>query len=152
MRDLTGTVARIISAAGLAGVSALHVVWASGSPWPARDRKSLAEAVVGSHGPMPGVAPTLMVAGGTAGAALLASGVMGDGHMQRLVLRGMGTVMLMRALLGGGPALAAMGLPPAGRTFQRLDNRFYRPLTALLGVALWLSARAPKRSDAFDGS
>ncbi len=53
--------------------------------------------------------------------------------------------MLMRALLGGGPALAAMGLPPAGGTFRRLDSRFYRPLTALLGFALWLSSRAPKR-------
>lgn len=53
--------------------------------------------------------------------------------------------MLMRALFGGNAAIAAMGLPPAGRTFRQLDSHLYRPLTALLGVSLWLSLRAPKR-------
>ncbi|WP_314138927.1 DUF3995 domain-containing protein [uncultured Plantibacter sp.] len=145
MREVAGTVARILSTTGLAGVSVLHAVWATGSPWPAKDEKTLAEAVIGSHGPMPGVAPTLVVAGGTAGAALLASGALGEGRVQRLGLRAIGTVMLMRALFGGNAAIAAMGLPPAGRTFRQLDSHFYRPLTALLGVSLWLSLRAPKR-------
>lgn len=143
MRNATGTAARILSITGLAGVSLLHVVWAAGSPWPAKDKKQLAEAVIGSHGPMPGAAPTLVIAGGTAVAALLASGAAGDGRVRWLVLRAMGTVMLLRALFGGDSALAAMGLPPAGRTFRRLDNQFYRPFAALLGVSLWLSSRAP---------
>lgn len=74
--------------------------------------------------------------------ALLASGALGAGRVQRLGLRALAAVMLARALVGGNPALAAMGLPPAGPLFQRLDRHFYRPVTALLGVSLWLSARA----------
>lgn len=140
MRRAAAVAARAVSAVGLAGVSALHLVWASGSPWPARDDKRLAEAVIGSHGAMPGVAPTLVVSLGTAGAALVASGAVGRGSAQRLALRSAGAVLLARAVLGGGVALSAMGLPPAGATFRRLDRRIYRPLTAVLGVALWLAS------------
>ncbi|AZS39628.1 hypothetical protein CVS54_00941 [Microbacterium oxydans] len=53
----------------------------------------------------------------------------------------MGTVMLARAILGGDAALSVLGRPPAGGRFRRLDNRFYRPLTAVLGVLFWLAAR-----------
>lgn len=141
--------ARTVSTTGLAGASVLHAVWATGSPWPARDKKHLAEAVIGSPGTAPGTVPTLVVAGGTAGAAFLASGVVGDGSVQRLGLRAVGTVMLMRALLGGDATLAAMGLPPAGRKFRLLDNRFYRPLTGLLGISLWLASLARQRQGAF---
>ncbi|WP_307482270.1 DUF3995 domain-containing protein [Microbacterium trichothecenolyticum] len=131
-----------MSTTALAGVSVLHVMWASGSPWPAKSKKQLGEAVIGSDGPMPGVTPTLVVAGGTAAAALLASGALGEGPARRLALRGMGAVMAMRAVIGGGLALAAMGLPAPGRTFRDLDNRLYRPFAALLGVSLWLAAHA----------
>lgn len=140
MQYAVGIAARAISTLGLGCVAVLHVVWATGSPWPARDGKRLAEAVIGSHSDQPGAVPTLVVAGGTAGAALLASGALGDGRLQRLGLRAMGTVLLARGVLGGEAALAAMGMPRPGRTFQRLDRRVYRPLTIVLGAALWVSS------------
>jgi len=144
VNQVVRTVARVVSTAALMALSVLHAVWASGSPWPAKNKKQLGEAVVGSDGPMPGVTPTLVVAGGTAAAALLASGALGKGPAQRLALRGMGTVMVLRAVSGGGPALAAMGLPAAGRTFRQLDARVYRPLAALLGASLWLAQRVER--------
>ncbi|MGL3807274.1 DUF3995 domain-containing protein [Paeniglutamicibacter sp. R2-26] len=159
----TGTriLGRTLGTTGLAALSALHVVWAAGSPWPARSTAELAEAVSGQALPgrslpghsasgrgaeMPLAAATALVAAGTAGAGLLASGALGDGGIQRIALRTVATAMLLRSALGGGAALAALGLPPAGETFRRLDNRWYRPFAAALGVSLLLASGAPRRA------
>jgi len=37
----------LTAATGLAAVGALHVVWATGSPWPLPDKRQLTEAVSG---------------------------------------------------------------------------------------------------------
>lgn len=139
-------VARVVGAAGLAGVAVLHAVWAAGSPWPARSSRELAEAVVGQAETTPGAAPTAVVAAGAAGASLLAAGALGDGKLQRAGLRIVGTGLLLRAILGGEAALAALGLPPAGERFRRLDRRCYRPFTAVTGLALWIAAKPPSES------
>ena len=102
---------------GLLGLSVLHGIWVSGSPWPAKDSKQLAEAVVGQTVEMPAAAPTAVVAIGAAGAGVLASGALGNGRIQRAGLRAMGLGMLLRAVFGGGVALALLSLPPAGGTF-----------------------------------
>ena len=133
-------VARIISVSGLVGLSAVHTVWALGSPWPAKDPAQLAEAVVGQTVELPAAAPTAVVAIGAAGAGLLASGLLGRGRSQRVVLRALGLGMVARAAAGGGVALTVLGLPPAGETFSRLDRRYYRPCAAVLGLSLWLAA------------
>ncbi|MFF7294162.1 DUF3995 domain-containing protein [Microbacterium sp. NPDC008134] len=134
-------IARTTSVIGLSSLAALHAIWASGSPWPAQSPKRLAEAVVGQKVTMPSAAPTAVVAAGTAGAALAASGALGNGRLIRIGLRSLSMVMLLRAALGGDAALAALGMPPAGKRFQRLDRRWYRPFAAILGAALWLSSR-----------
>ena len=132
--------ARILGAIGLGAVAGLHAVWAAGSPWPAKDAKQLYTAVVGQSDLQPSAAATGVIAAGATGAALLSAGALGDGRLQRLGLRLMGTVMLLRAASGGSAALAVLGLPPAGDTFQRLDRRYYRPFAAILGLALWVAA------------
>lgn len=145
MRQGTIVTARIVSVTGLAAISALHAVWASGSPWPAKNTAALAEAVVGQAIEMPSAAPTAVVAVGTAGTALLAAGALGHRPVRRLALGGMGTVMLLRAVLGGDAALAALRLPRSGGTFRRLDRRYYRPFAAVLGVALWVASAGSAR-------
>lgn len=139
MRRAFTTSARVIGFTGLAAVSALHVAWAAGSPWPAKNKKKLAEATVGSTIEMPEAGPTLIVAAGTGTAALLATGVLGNGHMQRTGLRLMGSALVLRSVLGGEAALAVLGLPESGKKFRELDEKYYRPLTAVLGAALWVA-------------
>lgn len=130
----------MIAVSGLAALSGLHAVWATGSSWPAKNAEQLAEAVVGQAIEMPATAPTAVVSAGAAVASLLASGALGDGSVQRLGVRVIGTAMLLRAALGGNVALAALKLPPSGEKFRTLDRRFYRPFAALIGVSLWLAA------------
>lgn len=145
MHQGTIVTARVVSATGLAAISALHAVWASGSPWPAKSSAALAEAVVGQAIEMPSAAPTAVVAAGSAGTALLSAGALGHGPLRRLALRGMGAVMLLRAVLGGDAALAALRLPPSGDKLRRLDRRYYRPFAAALGVALWVASARSTR-------
>ncbi|MCW1248621.1 hypothetical protein ODZ83_00115 [Acaricomes phytoseiuli] len=67
--------------------------------------------------------------------------------MQRFGLPALGTALLARAALGGEAALALLQQPPPAETFRDLDQRYYRPLAALLGVSLWLFARPGKGKD-----
>lgn len=138
--------ARVVSVTGLVALSALHVVWAAGSPWPAKNTARLAEAVVGQTVEMPAAGPTAAIAVGAAGVGLMATGALGDGRVPRLAMRALGTAMLLRAVAGGDVALAALKLPPSGETFRRLDCRYYRPFAAILGVSLWLAAADARAS------
>ena len=149
----TGTriLGRTLGTTALAALAALHLVWAAGSSWPARNTAELAaavsgQAVSGQGTDMPSAAATAAVAAGAAAAGLLASGALGDGGIQRIALRTAATAMLLRAVLGGGVALAALGLPPAGDTFRRLDNRWYRLFAGVLGVSLFLASGSPGRT------
>ena len=147
MHKGTRIAGRILSVTGLSALSALHAAWAAGSPWPAKNTEQLANAVVGQTVAMPAAAPTAIVAAGAAGASVLASGVLGVGHVQSLTLRALGTGLMLRAILGGDAALAALKLPPSSDKFRRLDNRYYRPFAAVLGVSLWLAAGDAKVSE-----
>ena len=132
-------VVRVAGVAGLAGVSVLHAVWATGSPWPARSAHDLAEAVVGQADAVPGAFPTDLVAAGTAGAGLLAAGAFGGGSLQRGGVRLVAALFGLRAALGGEVALTVLKLPPAGPRFRTLDRRYYRPAAAALGAVLCFS-------------
>ncbi|WP_125099101.1 DUF3995 domain-containing protein [Leucobacter chromiireducens] len=132
---------RVVSGVGLGVVAALHAAWASGSSWPARNRKELTELVVGNRRAMPSPRATATVAGVAGVAAVATAGAFGEG---KAVVRGrrlVGLALLGRAALGGDVALALLDLPPAGKKFQRLDARWYRPLCAVLGLAVLCGAR-----------
>lgn len=110
-------------------------MWATGSPWPARSRDALADAVTGSRTGLPPAPVTVAV-----GAGLLAAGVgTATGAVPRVqnVVRGVvGAGLLARAALGGARTTRLLGMPAPSETFLRLDARAYRPLVAVLGIAM----------------
>lgn len=137
--------ARVVSGVGLGAVSALHGMWAAGSHWPARDRSALAEAVVGNADALPSGRATATVAGVAAAGAILTAGALGNGKGVVRLRRLAGLALLTRAAVGGDVALAVLGLPPAKAPFTSLDNRFYRPLCAVLGLAAMVGSRRRQR-------
>src|SRR4051794_21030031 len=63
------------SAAALAAIAGLHLVWATGSPWPAADRDELADRMAGrAAGAVPSAAACVAVAGLLSTAAALVAG------------------------------------------------------------------------------
>lgn len=141
--------ARLIAWTGLTVVGALHLVWASGSTWPAKNRKRLAESVVGTAAAMPEPTATAVVGGAAIVGGAIAGGALGEGGAAVALRRTGGAVLLARAAFGGDAALSVLGLPASGKRFQELDRRFYRPLCGVLGAAMIIGARR-SRSDSGD--
>lgn len=135
-------VSRVIAACGLVGVGLLHAMWASGSSWPARSRRELADAVVGSEA-APAPVPTAAVAVAATAGGIVAAGALGDRPIAVAGRRAAGTALIARAVLGGPFACRVLGLPEPSDRFRELDARVYRPLCAVLGVAVLLGARRP---------
>lgn len=134
-------VARFIASAGLLAVAGVHTLWASGNPWPESSRRRLSAAVLGDASIKPSSSATAVVATGAAVGGVLVSGAFGDGIAVVATRRVIGLALLARGVLGGNSALIAMGLPEGGKRFQELDERIYRPLCIVLGVATLIGAR-----------
>ncbi|HIY64878.1 MAG TPA: DUF3995 domain-containing protein [Candidatus Agrococcus pullicola] len=133
---------RLIGWAGLTAAGALHAVWASGSSWPARNKKELSRAVVGNSKALPDANATLVVAGAAFAGGAIAAGGLGEGRIAIGLRRIMGIALLARAAAGGDAALTLLGLPEkAGKRFRELDRRYYRPLFGALGLSVLLSAK-----------
>lgn len=135
---------RAVAAVGLVGVGALHAAWASGSSWPARSRRELADAVVGSDA-APAPLPTAAVAVAATAGGLVAGGALGDRPIAVAGRRAAGLALIARAVVGGPVACRLLGLPEPSDRFRELDARYYRPLCVVLGVAALLGARRPRR-------
>jgi hypothetical protein len=103
-----------------AGLGAAHALWATGSPWPFKDRQQLANAVVGGRA-FPGPAWCLAVSGTLLGGAIFAP------RLLAVAFAGRGVVGLVRP-----------DLLPAGdqQPFGRLNTRLYSPGCLLLAAAL----------------
>lgn len=138
--------ARIIGGVGLAVVGGLHALWAAGSHWPARSHEGLAEAIIGTDEAVPGAVPTAIVAGGALATGAVVAGGLGDSRLAVRWRRFAGAGLLVRAAVGGDVALAVLGWPAAGEKFLKLDNRVYRPLCAVLGIAVLVGARSKRVS------
>lgn len=137
----TRSLARLVAWSGLTAAGALHLIWASGSSWPAKNRKQLGEAVVGSAKAMPAALPTGIVGAAALAGGAIAAGALGEGARATGFRRLMGIGLIARAALGGEAALTALGLPPAGERFRELDSRYYRPLFGAIGAAVLIGAR-----------
>ncbi|MFF3026391.1 DUF3995 domain-containing protein [Microbacterium sp. NPDC057944] len=137
--------ARLVSWTGLTAVGGLHLIWASGSSWPAKNRRRLASATVGNAAAMPDAAATAVVAGAALAGGAVSAGALGEGRMAVVVRRLIATALLARAIVGGEVALKALGLPPADKRFRELDKRYYRPLCAVLGIATLIGSRRSRR-------
>ncbi len=130
--------------AGLAGASALHALWATGSSWPTTGSDELADLVVGRR-PMPGRAACAAVAAAlavAAGATATATG----GRPGRLTdhSRTMATVVSASLLVRGVGGMAAdlTGMGDATPTFRRWNRRLYSPLCVSLAILVAVGRRS----------
>jgi hypothetical protein len=118
----------------LGALSVLHVLWACGSPWPASDRKTLAQAV-GGFSEFPGPAACLLVAALLGVSAAAVAGT--SNRSARFSQFASSTTAVVLTLRG---AVGLAGFMPNGKRslrFATLDRRVYSPLClALAAMAL----------------
>jgi hypothetical protein len=131
----------LLAGGGLLAAAALHVAWGRGSAFPAPDRATLAEAVIGApppaaHDQGPGV-PGAVACYSVAGALTVAAvGINAKGPIRRLIALGVVTALGARGAVG----LAGLMPQEAGSpTFRRWNRLLYSPLCLLL-AALTLPA------------
>lgn len=137
--------ARGIGSTGLLAVGALHGVWASGSSWPAKNSKQLAQAVVGDSKGMPEPNVSAGIAAAAVSSGLIAGGAFGEGRLVVALRRLMGLGLIASAVVSDETVLEAIGYSPKGKRSKELNQRYYRPVLAVLGVAVLLGARQGKR-------
>jgi hypothetical protein len=116
----------------LGALSALHVLWATGSAWPAADRASLA-AALGGFRDVPGPGACLMVAAALGGAATAVSGL-----PEPFETTGRAASAIAAAVLAARAVAGLTGRMPHARrsaTFAALDRRVYSPLSLALALA-----------------
>ena len=130
--------------AALAGASALHARWATGSGWPTSSPDELADLVVGRR-PMPGpaacatVAAALAVAAGATACA--ARGRPGRlTHHSRTMASVVSALLLVRGV--GGLAADLAGKVDATPVFRRWNRRLYNPLCVTLAILVTVSRRS----------
>jgi hypothetical protein len=123
------------ASAGLAAIGALHVVWATGSSWPMRDRRLLTDAVVGSEGDQPPPAAACLAVAGLLGtaAALVDGRPRAVPVISRIGAAGVVGVLATRGALGLAGRTDVVSPGSVSEHFRRLDRRFYSPLC--LGLA-----------------
>jgi hypothetical protein len=132
------------AAAGLLAIAGLHVVWATGSAWPMRDRRLLTDAVVGSDADEPpSAAACLAVAAllGTA-AALVEGRPRALPRLRRLGAGAVVAVLGTRGALGLGGRTDVLSRGSVSERFRRMDRRVYSPLCLSLAA---LAAPATRR-------
>ncbi len=123
------------SATGLLAIGALHVVWATGSPWPMRDRRLLTDAVVGSEGDRPPPPSACLTVAGLLGtaAALVAGRPRSAPGLSRVGAGAVVAVLTARGALGLAGRTDVVSPGSSSERFRRLDRRYYSPLC--LGLA-----------------
>ena len=142
MPTQSGTLAARIPAATaaalIAGASGLHALWGTGSAWPARDRRELAELVAGTED-APGSGACFAVAALLAGAAAVVVRAP-DGPAERVGKACVAGVFALRGAAGlTGSTGRLVPWTPSARFVER-DRRYYGPLcvsiAALVAVDL----------------
>lgn len=128
----------VVLALALFGLSALHLLWATRSPWPRQSQAELARAVAGFPGidTMPPPAACIVVAFGL---AIMAADALALGRLISTILP------VLTTLIGVGSTAIFLGRGVAGyvpawrrltpeEPFATLDPRYYSPLCLLLGA------------------
>jgi hypothetical protein len=128
----------------LAGASALHALWASGSSWPTSSSDDLADLVVGRR-PMPGPAACATVAAALAVAAG-ATACTTVGRTGRLTDRSQTVATVVSASLllrgAGGIATDLTGVVDATPAFRRWNRCLYNPLCVTLALLVAIAGRS----------
>jgi Protein of unknown function (DUF3995) len=141
MRGRSGRpAAAVIGAGALGALGLLHLSWAAGSAWPARDRGALADVMAGRREP-PSASACVLVGTGLTGAAALVAGAGGRSRPARLARIALATGFLARGVAGvtGNTRLMVPWTP--NERFVRLDRRYYGPLCLGIATCAALSAR-----------
>jgi len=122
----------VTGAALIAGASAMHAVWGTGSAWPARDRRELADLVVGTQ-EFPDTSACFTVATLLAGAAaVVARGAGGPrGRASRACIAGVFAIRGVAGLTGSTRWLVPW--TPSDR-FADWDRRYYGPLCVAIAA------------------
>lgn len=133
--------ARVAVPTVLAGIGVLHGVWATGNPWPATDRESLAEAAIGGGGGMPPDAASAVVGVGLVGAAVavLALGP-GSARPHRIAVTTLAGVLAAR----GATFEVHDAVKGYRDRFSRLDAVAYSPLCLALAAGIAVRLRATR--------
>ncbi|WP_354637679.1 DUF3995 domain-containing protein [Kitasatospora camelliae] len=143
-------VAAAVAGAALAGIGALHAVWAF-SPWPLGSREEFAAVVVGVEESQLPSAPLTLAVTGLLGAAawLVVTGARPERPLgsSRLVRSGMWTVAGVMAVRGlGGLAASGLALGEVPSEFRHWDLALYSPLCVALGGLTGYVAARTRRS------
>lgn len=145
--SVPGPIARASGAAAAAALWAIafvHALWATGSNWPADDRDSLADLVVGIR-PFPSNSATWIVAIAlVAAGGIIAwrAGVSTFGGSDRPIARYAAWAIVAVFLLRGAAGFVVSGFEfrEAAEPFLYWDLRLYSPLCLALGLASALVA------------
>jgi Protein of unknown function (DUF3995) len=123
------------AAGALAALATLHAAWATGSAWPARDRRRLAQLVAGAE-EMPSRASCTVVACALATSSALVARLGDDGSIARAACGVVCGAFLVRGGAGlTGSTQHLVSWTPAPE-FVRRDRRCYGPLCLGIGVAV----------------
>jgi hypothetical protein len=126
----------------LLGLAGLHLAWATGSPWPAGDRDTLADLMAGrAGGSVPPPAACVAVASLlTTAAGFVAGRPRRLPALRRVGAAGVATVLGVRGACGlaGRTDLVSPGSTSPG--FRRIDRRVYSPLCLALAAVAARSA------------
>jgi Protein of unknown function (DUF3995) len=132
-------VASIATATVLAGIGGLHVAWGFGSPFPFRDRATLADTVVGSD-VVPGRRESLAVAALLGLAAGLVADVLPVPTMlRRTGVVGVASVLATRAAFGFAGHTERLVPGSNSPRFVTVDRRVFSPLCAVLATGAAVS-------------
>lgn len=136
-----------IAVVGLAGATAIHALWANGSPWPAASFDELADTVVGRR-PFPGRGATWTVTALLAAATMTVSARSGlvpsPGGPDTLLVRASSRAVAVTLLARGavGAAVSAFGVDDSTAAFRRWNLAVYSPLSLALGAATAIASRS----------
>ena len=128
-----------MGAVSLGALSALHVLWATGSAWPAADRQTLASAI-GGFSRVPGPGPCLAVAAALGVAAAAVAGL-----PEPYTRAGRAASAVTATVLAARGFAGMAGLMPHARrsaSFAVLDRRVYSPVALTLACAAAVSTVA----------
>ena len=137
---ITQRAAGATAVVGLVGATAIHALWANGSPWPAANFDELADTVVGRR-PFPGRSATWTVTALLAAATMTVSARSGlvsssrgqDTMLVRASSRAVAVTLLARGVVGA--AVSAFGVDGSTAAFRRWNLVVYSPLCLALGAA-----------------
>jgi hypothetical protein len=145
----------------LFGLAGLHAAWGAGCAWPAADRQSLADAVIGARpgtgtgsqdSGMPGPAACFAVSGALAAAGALVAGWPARRwpRLHRLGTRGVAGILASRGTLGLTGQTSVISPASESERFLRLDRRVYSPACLVLAAlsTLALPRRTPDAAGA----